>query len=136
MNNAMPETSLPNVGPSTVLSGSPLRPVERRGMVGSGERLISRSGRAMAPVPRLAQGSNRAVYNTLLRLHGWLLDEARAEALVQGHRFHATLLKGMHPKKLSPSDVETLNLMLFDHEYGPGPEHRVSSLTTGVAPAV
>lgn len=106
---------------------------ERRGMVGTGERLQSRSGRAMAPVPRLAMGSGRVTLNTLVRLNGWLIDEARAEASAQGNAFHTTLLKGMNPKKLSPSDLDTLNLMLFDHEDGPGPEHRLPTTASGTA---
>lgn len=104
-----------------------------RGMVESGERLRSRSGRAMSPVPRLTMGTDRALLNTLARLHAWLLAEAIEEARVQGPAFHQTLLRGMNARRLSPSDLDTLNLMLFDHENGPGFDHRTVPATSPAA---
>jgi hypothetical protein len=96
----------------------------RNAMIGSGERLRSKSRRRLSPVPTINTHTERSTRATLARVATWLVEEARAEARATRDDWAATLLRGCNPRNLSQSDMDTLNHFLFGDVDGPGPEHR------------
>ena len=110
-----------------------LRPVERttdapregvlRGepnmIVGKGDVVQTATGRETTPVPNVAGGTDRKAANAVRRLDAWLIENAQAEAKARGDDFNGPVFDQMEPKKLSPSDRETLNEYLFGDEQPP-----------------
>lgn len=83
--------------------------------IGTGDHLLSKSGRALAPVPRLALDTDRKCKASLKRLREWLLTEAREECRSNADDYALTLFSGLVATQLSPSDVSLLNEYLFGH---------------------
>lgn len=90
--------------------------------VAAGEELQSESGRRMAPFPRVDTSTDARGGNTLRRVDEWLLNEAKKESA--GNEHLAGILGRLNPKKLSPSDRDTLNDVLFGSEMGAQERHR------------
>jgi len=88
--------------------------------VGSGDVLVSRSGRLLSPVPMLNVSTSRQCTNAVRRLDDWLLMEARAEASALRDGWGALLLSSMKAGRLSLSDRDHLNLYLFSNSAGAG----------------
>ncbi len=84
--------------------------------IGTGDRLKSKSGRAMAPAPKIDMTTNGRASNSLKRMDKWLHDEATKEA--EGNDYLGTILKGIDPKRMSQSDRDVLNDILFGDERG------------------
>ena len=88
-------------------------------IIETGAVLRTKSGRETAPAPRIDASTKRKTTKALFNLDSWLLDEARKE--VAGSDYQTTLLKGLDPKNFSPSDRDTVNLLLFGDVEGPRP---------------
>lgn len=98
-------------GPAEVSGG-----VEDRRVISTGVRLRTVSGRITSPAPKIEATSDRKTKNTLNRMYGWLLDEAKIEAKDNEHV--SLLLKGIDPKRLSQSDQDLINEVLFGNPDG------------------
>lgn len=94
-----------------VAAGEPVK-------IGTGDRLVSQSGRQLAPVPKIDLGSDRKTQNTLKRIDAWLVDEAVKEAEATGNDFVLTQMRALDPNNLSPSDRDAANLVLFGSPSG------------------
>lgn len=116
------EEVTPNKGDAGQAPETPEKAVEKEGLISSGEVLRSESGRVMAPFPRVDTTTARKANASVLRTREWLLDEARKE--VAGDDYRTTLLAGLDAKRLSPSDMDVLNDVLFGDEKGPKARHR------------
>lgn len=93
----------------------------------SGELLRSKSGRQMAPAPTINTKTRSATTGSMRRVRVWLLAEARIEASATSDHFMAILLRGLDPGNFAPVDYQMVNDVLFGHEDGPGPEHRLTA---------
>lgn len=82
-------------------------------MVATGDVLTSPSGRTMSPVPKVDATSDRKTQNTMRRVDQWMHNEAVAEASATGNEYLGTLLDAMNPKRLSQSDRDSLNDILY-----------------------
>jgi hypothetical protein len=58
-------------------------------------------------------------YNNRLEsyLHEWLVENAKLESQRIGCNYTITLFKGLNPKNLSPCDITSINMLLFDKDY-------------------
>jgi hypothetical protein len=103
------------------------KPEERQGMVGSGDRFRTVSGRLMAPAPKIDATTNGKTHASIRRMNAWLLNEAKKEAAATGNDYLATLLSAINLKNISQSDTDTLNMVLFGDEMGPASNQRISA---------
>ena len=87
--------------------------------LGTADRLRTHSGREMAPVPRIDLSSNGKLHNSIKRMKEWLIEEARTEAAATHNSYVTTLFQAMRVDNLSMSDVDSLNLYLFNATDGP-----------------
>lgn len=92
--------------------------------IATGDRLVSKSGRDLAPVPRLVFDSVRSCNASLHRLFEWLIAEARAEADARQDDYARILFAKMQPKNLSQADKHLLNDYLFGDPDGASERHR------------
>lgn len=76
-----------------------------------GELLTTKSGRQAAPYPNFDMSTQRKTHNSLRRLHKWLWTEALAE--VKDNDYLTTFVEALNWRKLSPSDIDSLNDILF-----------------------
>ncbi len=83
-------------------------------MIGTGELLVSKTGRQLSPVPKINSTTNRKAKATISRIDVWLLTEATQEAM--GNDYLQTILGGINIKNISPSDRDILNDILFGSE--------------------
>lgn len=81
--------------------------------IATGDVLCSKSGRLLAPVPKVALETTRKCNASLHRLFHWLLEEARAEARHLDDDYALTLFAGITVTNLSQSDKHVLNDYLF-----------------------
>lgn len=98
--------------------------------VRAGERLRSKSGRELSPVPKFTTDTNRTANIARTRLNTWLLTEARKEAAATRDTYVGNILRGLDVKNFSQSDRDMASDVLWGDETGPKPEHR------GAAPSV
>ena len=82
-------------------------------MLAEGEVAKTKMGIVTTPFPRVDMLTNRRATNTIKRVHKWLLDNARMIAEQTKDDWNLLLLKGMNAKRLSPADMDHLNLYLF-----------------------
>lgn len=92
---------------------------EPRAKIGAGMTVRTASGRALSNVPKVAMTSDRAASASIKKMDAWLHAEAIAEAKATGNDWNQTLLKGINPKRMTPADRASVNLLLFGHEDGP-----------------
>ncbi len=97
-----------------------------------GDVLTSKSGRAMAPFPKVSTETNRKAANTTRRVDVWLASEAIKEAESRGDEFAALQFKGIDPKKMSQADRDSAHdYVLGDLPHPPVPK----SILKPLAPA-
>ena len=87
-------------------------------VIETGVVLRTKSGRETSPAPKIDASSDRKANATILRMNAWLLDEAKKEAEASGLTFVSTLLNGINPARMSQSDQDQVNLVLFDDPEG------------------
>ncbi len=109
-----------------------------RAMIAPGDRFIAPSGRVIEAPKNL----------THRKLGAWLIDEANKDlAFRQSERpdsphewlsnesrqidFDSTSIQGLNPKKLSQSDFDTLNMLVFGDEMGPTEGQRAVPVPKG-----
>ncbi len=95
-----------------------------REFIGTGDKLYSESGRALAPAPKIETGTDRKINASTKRMNAWLLDEARKEAEANGNDWQQTLLRGIDANKMQKPDQDTVNDILFGDPDGPQAKHR------------
>jgi hypothetical protein len=94
----------------------------KTGQIHSCELLCSKSGRKLAPAPKINTATSSALKATLRRMNVWLLAEARKEAA--NDSWTLSLLQGLEVSNLSPSDQDLMNDVVFGDSRGPGAAHR------------
>lgn len=99
----------------------------RDGVIESGEPLYSVSGRRLSPAPNFDTTGPRKLSNSQKRLNNWMYEEAVKEAEETGNDWNATLLRAIDPNRMSKSDQDTLNSLLFGDPDGPTTQNRASS---------
>lgn len=99
----------------------------RDGMVESGERLLSASGRELSPAPKIDTTGPGKLNNSSKRLNNWMYEEALKEARETGNDWNETLLRAIDPNKMSQSDQDTLNSLLFGDPDGPTERNRTGN---------
>ncbi len=110
--------------PEAEAEPEPEAPADRL-VVETGVVLRSQSGREMAPAPKVDTTGVRKTQNTVGRIDAWLLDEAKKEATAADNDYLGTLLGGINPKKMSQSDRDTINDVLFGDEDGATAANRI-----------
>lgn len=99
----------------------------RDGVVESGEQLYSMSGRKLSPAPKIDTTGPQKLSNSTKRLNNWMYEEAVKEAQETGNDWNATLLKAINPNRMSQSDQDTVNSLLFGDPEGPTAKNRSAS---------
>lgn len=99
----------------------------RDGMVESGEKLLSASGRELSPVPKIDTTGPGKLNNSSKRLNNWMYEEALKEAREARNDWNETLLRAIDPNKMSQSDQDTLNSLLFGDPDGPTERNRTGN---------
>lgn len=99
----------------------------RDGMVESGERLLSASGRELSPAPKIDTTGPGKLNNSSKRLNNWMYEEALKEARETGNNWNETLLRAIDPNRMSQSDQDTLNSLLFGEPDGPTGRNRTGN---------
>lgn len=99
----------------------------RDGMVESGERLLSASGRELSPAPKIDTTGPGKLNNSSKRLNNWMYEEALKEARETGNNWNETLLRAIDPNRMSQSDQDTLNSLLFGDPDGPTERNRTGN---------
>lgn len=86
----------------------------RLGMkLGTGEVVLTSSGRATTPFPRVACDTNRKATATLQRVALWLVQNAADEARARDDHFNAPVFE--RPGKPSQADKDGAEEYLFGH---------------------
>ena len=80
-------------------------------MISTGQICKSKSGRELSPAPKIDCTSDRKILNTQKRIYEWLKKEAMKE--LEGNEFAFRMIGCIDINNISPSDVETLNDVLF-----------------------
>ncbi len=92
----------------------------RQGVVGdklaAGEVVLSTTGRALTPFPKIGMGSPRAATLTEKRVEEWLMQNALDEARARGDDFNALQFEA-NLKKPSQADKDSAEYYLFDPEF-------------------
>lgn len=96
------------------------KPAPDNGMVSSGEKLRTVSGRIIT-APKI--GKSAAI--NIKKMNNWLHAEATTDAKESGDSWRLTLLNGINPDKTSQSDRDNLNLFVFG-DTQVGAENRVN----------
>lgn len=99
----------------------------RDGVVESGEQLYSVSGRKLSPVPKIDTAGPQKLSSSTKRVNNWMYEEAVKEAQETGNDWNATLLKAIDPNRMSQSDQDTVNSLLFGDPEGPTAKNRSAS---------
>lgn len=87
-------------------------------MISTGDQVLSSSGRAMAPVPRIDVTTDRKAKSSIDRVRTWLIDEACNECRQRSDDWNLRQFQRMTPRNVSMSDVDLLNLYLFNNVDG------------------
>jgi hypothetical protein len=125
--NAAPPASVFESGGATVSqAGVPSEPepagaAPRQGKIGdklaAGEVVLTASGRATTPFPKVSMGSNRATTNTVRSVDRWLLENAAAEAQARGDDFNArTFQADAQSKSMPPASKDAAEEYLFGQQ--------------------
>lgn len=86
--------------------------------IGTGDVIISATGRSLTPVPRIDMTTDRKSKASLKRLDEWLCEEARQEASFRHDSFNGPMFCALNPEKLSQADRDCVNLYLFANADG------------------
>lgn len=92
----------------------PINTTER--FVTSNEKLTTATGRETTPYPKINVSNNQKAGNSLKKGNQWLIDNAILEAKARNDDFNLMIFEGYDAKNLSPADIDSLNLYLFDDE--------------------
>ena len=87
--------------------------------MGSGEVVLTATGRETSPFPEIKTGSDRIMGNTIKRVEKWLIDNAIDEARSRGDNFNLRSFEHINLKNLSQSDKDGAELYLFGDEVVP-----------------
>jgi hypothetical protein len=82
-------------------------------MLNSGEIVRTTRGNLTTNFPFFKGYNNRLE----TQLHEWLVENAKLESQRMGCSYTITLFKGLNPKNLSPCDITSINMLLFDKDY-------------------
>lgn len=93
----------------------------RRGKVGemlsSGEVVLTASGRATTPFPKVSMGTDRKTMNTVRAVDRWLLENAAAEARSRGDDTNARVFEAdAGAKSISPASKDSAEEYLFGEQ--------------------
>ncbi len=97
--------------------GGPEHPNADRLVIATGVRLRTKSGRVTAPAPRIDGSTDRKLKGSIARMNAWLHREAKRE--VSGDSWRSALVDAIDPARMSQSDQDTVNAILFDDPEGP-----------------
>ncbi|MCC1496805.1 hypothetical protein [Alcanivorax sp. 1008] len=81
-------------------------------LLGSGDVVMTNTGRQTSPFPKVSLKTNRSVSMTMKRVETWLMENALDEALARGDDYNATLIRGAMSKP-SQEDKDSAELYLF-----------------------
>lgn len=95
-------------------------------LIGTGDRFVSKTGRKLKPAPRIDGSTERKTQATIKRINQWLLEQCKEEAVANSDNHNFTLLNSVDLNNLSPSDMDFLNIYLFNYEYGPQKHHKIN----------
>lgn len=99
---------------------------DRPVLLSTGDRLRSKSGRELSPVPKIDMTSDGRARNSIARMDRWLRDEALKEVEAEGNNYQRALLQAIDLKNVSPADRDTMNLILFGDADGPSRENFIT----------
>ncbi len=111
----------------------------RPGKVGdklaAGEVVLTASGRATAPFPKVDVSTNGKANNTVLRVNRWLIGEALAEAQSRGDTFNERQFQAINNLNPSQADKDSAEEYLFG-EQPPVVPSILNPLTPASAPSI
>lgn len=84
-------------------------------MLGSGEVILTSSGRKTTPFPKVSTDTNRKTSATLKRVDAWLRDNAIAEAEARGDKFNASIFKS-ETGKIPQASKDAMEEYLFGEQ--------------------
>lgn len=86
-------------------------------MIESGGIYKSATGRELSAAPRVDCTSDRKCLNTLKRMHKWLKEESIKECEACKNDFAKMMVESIQLNNISTSDIESMNMILFDPEF-------------------
>lgn len=81
-------------------------------LLGSGDVVMTNTGRRTTPFPKVSLKTNRSVAMTMKKVEAWLMENALDEALARGDDYNATVIRASMNKP-SPADKDSAELYLF-----------------------
>ena len=110
---------LESSGLSSTSCAAPLRRGRSGDKLGAGERVLTATGRATSPFPRLDCTTNRKTAATLQRVDAWLHANAVAEAEARRDGFNGRSFRAANPARLTPAEKDSFEYYLFGDEQPP-----------------
>jgi hypothetical protein len=82
-------------------------------MLASGEQVLTVTGRATTPFPKVDTSANRKAINTVRRVDAWLRENAILEAKARQDDFNLRQFESENPANMPPATKDGMELYLF-----------------------